>query len=322
MRSNPTQSNDRVMDYGRIITRTISPMTKCQGYACDAMTWNGNWLDLKTRDDIVIESGAVDYTGIKHEDFVTHKATTASYVLGANDKKVPCLGVGTVRFYALGKLIEITNVLHVPALCQSRYSSVRQHRRYDHCGFIANNSRCFLTFPDFNLESDGCQDCVLPISSAKEARLLTPNFSRPGLRACAVSICGQRKAGAKARQCKQKHAEESKAKRTAEDATLKNVQTFIDSLEAKSKLTPEQLQSLTKAAIANVQVAGHVTDDTLDKLPEEHILPKPPEPAHTVKPWVRPCNKVLSHFTKLLHLSTFQLHRYFGSRNFKKLDKV
>ena len=180
-------SNDNVMGYG----------LDCLGFARDACKWNADLTHLDGRQYlVVIDSGATEHMWVRKSDFVSYDATPGAYVIIANDDKVPCLGRGTVRFYLNGKLIEITNVLHVPSLRSPLYS-VRQHRRYESCSFVGDNSGMFLTFPEFTVEIDDSEDCVAHATPAVESRLTTPDYTARYARARAVTTRGQRRAKAR-----------------------------------------------------------------------------------------------------------------------------
>jgi hypothetical protein len=94
-------------------------------------------------------------------DFSNYKSLPkGSHVLVADNHPIECLGIGTQFFRIDGRIIRRRQVLHVPAL-KAPLISVRQHRRNQGCSFIADNSGCYLTFPNFSITIDDSTDCLL-----------------------------------------------------------------------------------------------------------------------------------------------------------------
>ena len=94
--------------------------------------------------------------------FINYTKTPGSYVLLADHTKVPVLGKGDAKFMLNGKIVQVPDCLHIPSLSSPLYS-IRHHRRYAGCAFIADNDGCTLTFPDFIVPVDDSKDCLISI---------------------------------------------------------------------------------------------------------------------------------------------------------------
>jgi hypothetical protein len=109
-----------------------------------------------------VDSGCTTDMCPLRESFVTYTPLDNCYVTLANSEKTKCAGRGTVSLQLQDRTVQLNNVLHVPDL-EMTLLSVRSHRRRGQgCSFLADESGCFLTFPDFVLEIDDTNDCVLP----------------------------------------------------------------------------------------------------------------------------------------------------------------
>jgi hypothetical protein len=96
--------------------------------------------------------------------FLTCTLLKDCHVTIANSKRIPCAGRVTVVLTLRGKTVKLCNVLHVPNL-EMTLLSVRSHRRRGQgCSFLADHSGCFLAFPNFVLDVDNEDDCVIPCS--------------------------------------------------------------------------------------------------------------------------------------------------------------
>ena len=110
---------------------------------------------------VVADSGATNPMVPWKELFISYKkCAKASYVLLANNEKAPCLGRGTIKIQLGGKIVIVTNALHVPTLRCPLYS-IRCHSRIKGCAFHADNQGVLLAFPEFTLPVDISSDCLL-----------------------------------------------------------------------------------------------------------------------------------------------------------------
>ena len=100
--------------------------------------------------------------------FITYTSTPRSYVVLANSQRSPCLGRGDICINMGGNAVILRDVLHIPSL-RCPLFSVRCHRRYIGCSFIADNEGCYLTFPSFTIEVNDRTDCTVVGSIATKA---------------------------------------------------------------------------------------------------------------------------------------------------------
>jgi hypothetical protein len=96
----------------------------------------------------------IDYKDIRHEQHYVR--------LGDEHKRILIHGRGTMCLQVQGHTIAYADTLHVPEL-SAILLSTRVHRRSAvGCSFVADNSGCFLTYPNFQIEVDDEDDCTLP----------------------------------------------------------------------------------------------------------------------------------------------------------------
>jgi hypothetical protein len=124
------------------------------------------------------DSGATS-TMCPHRDmFIDYRDTrTANQCVRLGDESQHILihGRGTMIMEVAGKVIAYDKVLHVPDLSAILLSSRVHRRAAKGCAFIADNSGCFLTYPDFHVEIDDTEDCTIechPVSSTT----IVPDF--------------------------------------------------------------------------------------------------------------------------------------------------
>ena len=143
--------------------------------------------DFKSSDkfSIIVDSGATAMMMPFRQCFISYKDTPHSYVILANNQKSPCLGRGAICINMGGHNIILKDVLHVPSL-RCPLFSVRCHRRFLGCSFLADNSGTFLSFPSFIIPVDDSTDCVVSGHSAPTNQLIHFDARVAGC-TCAVS---------------------------------------------------------------------------------------------------------------------------------------
>ena len=113
-----------------------------------------------------VDSGCTTDMCPLRESFISYTPLDNCYVTIANSEKIKCAGRGTVFLKLRDKAVKLANVLHVPDL-EMTLLSVRSHRRRGQgCSFLADESGCFLTFPNFVVEIDDSDDCIIPCAIA------------------------------------------------------------------------------------------------------------------------------------------------------------
>lgn len=132
------------LSFGNILGHALHTFDYCQPNTC------------------IVDSGASSHMCPIREAFVTYFATPNAYVTVANNKKIHCLGRGNILIYLSNKLIQLSDVLHVPNLNNTLFS-ISEHRRQNSCSFVANTTGSFLSFPDFTLQVDDTYECTLPM---------------------------------------------------------------------------------------------------------------------------------------------------------------
>ena len=117
--------------------------------------------------------GFLDYT----------KVTKESHVIGPLGEKVPVVVRGTYCASINSLTCVFPEFLHIPLL-QMPLILVRQFRLLcQDCSFIANNTGCYLTFPDFVIEVDDSVGCIVEFTLA----LTVAHFDFDGHIVAAVS---------------------------------------------------------------------------------------------------------------------------------------
>jgi hypothetical protein len=95
-----------------------------------------------------------DYVDVRDQGLVVR--------LGDKNQTIPIAGRGTLKINIQGHHVAYAHALHVPDLSVILLSS-RAHRRISQgCSFIADHTRCFLTFPTFSIPIDDTEDCTIP----------------------------------------------------------------------------------------------------------------------------------------------------------------
>jgi hypothetical protein len=113
-----------------------------------------------------VDSGCTRDMVLMRQAFLTCTPLKDCYIMISNSKQIQCAGRGTVVLTLCDKTVKLCNVLHVPDL-EITLLSVRSHQRQGQgCSFLADHSGCFLTFPNFVLDIDNEDDCVIPCSLA------------------------------------------------------------------------------------------------------------------------------------------------------------
>jgi hypothetical protein len=113
------------------------------------------------------DSGATSIMG-PHRDMIINYVDLRGHErvvrLGDENKTIPIYGGGTLCINVLGHALAYANALHVPDL-SAILLSTRVHRRVTQgCSFLADHDGCFLTYPNFTVEIEDTDDCVIPCS--------------------------------------------------------------------------------------------------------------------------------------------------------------
>jgi hypothetical protein len=139
-RFTPTSCHDPTSSSSRD-TMTVYPRTVCPDSGATSI--------MAPRRDMF-----VDYVDLRGKGLVVR--------LGDEDKTIPITGRGTLCINLQGHYVAYANALHVPNLTVILLSS-RVHRRISPgCSFVADNSGCFLTYPNFTIDVDDAKDCTIP----------------------------------------------------------------------------------------------------------------------------------------------------------------
>ena len=99
---------------------------------------------------VIVDSGATSHMFPYRQAFISYCETPGGYILLADQKKAPSIGIGSVCFSIGGHFVQLCNVLHVPVLCAPLFS-VQRHLRSSHSSFVADNDGILLAFPSFCL---------------------------------------------------------------------------------------------------------------------------------------------------------------------------
>eukprot|EP00978_Attheya_sp_CCMP212_P015826 scaffold40960_cov50-Attheya_sp.AAC.1 len=160
----PNSSNAKVTDYSASSCSFPTP-TICLGSAPKHVLSGSASSSNASKVPAIVDSGATHILVPYYKAFSSYKRLPpGSYVRVANDVCVPILGVGHAAFQLADKKVRFCQCYHVPAL-HAPLLSIHHIRRLPGCGFLADDQGILLHFPNFHIDVDDSEDCVIPFQS-------------------------------------------------------------------------------------------------------------------------------------------------------------
>ena len=119
------------------------------------------------RFEIVVDTGATAHMRRYKEDFEidSYVQCENTFVCMGDGSEIPVLGYGTSRMKINGKVVRLTNSLHVPNLDCDLFSGTRHGRNGEGCSLLLAENQMHLTFPNFVFTQDIPRDNDLKIKS-------------------------------------------------------------------------------------------------------------------------------------------------------------
>jgi hypothetical protein len=127
---------------------------------------------------LIADSGATDHMWPHYEAFTSYMPLYSKYVTLADNPHSPVAGIGSIKILLDGHVVGVRNVLHVPDLRIPLYS-LRTHRRMKDCGFIGDNSRFHVYFPEFVTSVQDDVDSYIPYTPLGQSSSTPFTYRQP-----------------------------------------------------------------------------------------------------------------------------------------------
>ena len=127
---------------------------------------------------MILDSGATHHMSGNRDLFDSYSPLTSlqQVILGDGRTTTKIHGIGTIDYLVDGHRILLHNVYYVPGIVDTLYS-VKQHIKFLHCSFHAENHVMSLTYPTFTLAASVADEVHVTITPTPPSCNTPSNFN-------------------------------------------------------------------------------------------------------------------------------------------------